>query len=975
VLRVGILGPVEVTTQEAMLPVDTSKERAVLCVLALQARETVSPDAIVDAIWGDHPPPTAIRTLGSHISRLRGLIGTETIHGDSRGYRLDIDPLSVDALRLESLIDEATVALATGRPEVAGARASEALGLWRGDPLGDLADGPTRQGERARLEELHALAAERQVEAELALGKHDRVVGDLESLIARYPLREELWGHLMLALYRSGRQADALRAFERLRQTLRDEVGLEPAPSICRIEHQILHQDPQLDLVPPPPPHNLPAAASSFVGRGDDIRRVAKALHEHRLVTLVGPGGVGKTRLALQVAGEFTDSFGDGVLWVDLASVRDPIEIAVRLAGDLNVTAPAGGSVETAILAFIRRRELLLVFDNCEHLAEPVSELIERMLEAGPAVTVLATSRERLASRGEFRYPVAPMSTPEQGPSDRDLLMFDAVRLFIERAADSSSPTGSTDLKSVAEICRQLDGLPLAIELVAARTTFLTPAEILTRLRNRLDAVTDTFDSSGSADHRHGSLRAVLDWGHALLGPHEQNLLARLSVFPAAFELAAAEAVAVGAGCPPDEIVDVLGQLVDASMIDVVTTSETCSRFRLLDTVREYAAEWLDEAAGADALQRHANHYRQLAKELGPEIDGPHGTDALDRLRRDDANMRAAVAWSLAHDGRTVSLDFGRALGHAWYVSGDLAGCVRLLETLLDGADQDDAQRGWCTFRLVWPLLLSGDVEQAWAALDRAMELADETGDINLARAVLWARGHTLLLGLGDTDAAIPFYEQVLDISGSTGTSYARLDAQLGMAQALILADRSEGVGETLDEVQPILLITGDDNRLAHNYLDRALLAWCVGDITAIPDLAQAGCRHARKAQNTHWEQINLVALGTGHLLTGSLDDAETALFRAARLALDDGNLLQLGVALQALAALAAVLGDGQRAARLLGAGTTLAPFWPLMKRGLGPYRDLAREDLGEGFDAGFELGRSLGPAEAVTLALNTPSS
>ena len=956
-----------------MLAVDTSKERAVLCVLALQARETVSPDVIVDALWGDDPPPTATRTLGSHVSRLRGLIGTEAIQGDARGYRLDVDPLSVDALRLESLIGEATVALATGRPEIAGERASEALRLWRGNPLDDLADGTTRHGERARLEELHALAAVRQLEAELALGKHDRVVGDLESLVARYPLREELWGHLMLALYRSGRQADSLRAFERLRRMLRDEVGLEPSPSICRIEHQILHQDPQLDLLPPPPTNNLPTATSSFVGRGDDLRQIAKALHEHRLITLVGPGGVGKTRLALQVAGELTDSFGDGVRWVDLASVRDPAGIAVRLAADLDIATPTGRSAEAVILAFIRQRELLLVIDNCEHLTEPAAELIERMLEAGPAVTVLATSRERLACRGEFRYPVAPMSTPEQAPPDRDLLMFDAVRLFIERAADSSSPTGCTDLESVAEICRQLDGLPLAIELVAARTSFLTPAEILPRLGNRLDAVAD---SSGSVDHRHGSLRAVLDWGHALLGPHEQNLLARLSVFPAAFDIAAAEAVAVGAGCPPEEIVDTLGQLVETSMVDVINAGETRSRFRLLNTVREYAAERLDEAAGVDARRRHANHYRQLAKDLGPEVDGPNGTDALDRLRRDDANIRAAVVWSLAHDDRALSLDFGRALGRAWYYWGDLAGCVRLLETLLDDADQGDTtQHGWCAFWLVWPLLLRGDVERAWAALDRSMELADETGDTDLAGSVLWARGHTLLLGLGDTDAAISFYEQAIDISGPTSTSCAQLDARLGMAQAHVLADRPEDVGETLDEVQSTLLTIDDDNRLAHNYLDRALLAWCVGDTAAIPDLAQAGCRHARHARNTSWEQINLVALGTGRLLAGSLDDAETELIRAARLALDDGNVLQLGVALQVLAALVAALGDGRRAAKLLGAGTTLAPLWPLMKRGLGPYLDLAREDLGESFEPEVELGRSLAPADAVMLALNAPPS
>ena len=329
-MRVGILGPVEVCLDGETVKVDAAKQRALLSLLALRAGRIVSPETLVDALWGDEPPATADRTLRSYVSRLRRLLGAELLLGEGVGYRLAVEPDQVDALLLETLVDRATDSLECGRPGDASEEAADALALWRGDPLRDLADGGLRDGERARLEELHLMAADRWITAELQLGHHERMVGEIEALVALHPLRESLWGHLMVALYRSGRQTDALRAGERLRLLLRDQLGIEPSSASTRLESLILHQAPQLDLVPPVPPNNLPTPESSFVGRVAELGAIVKELREHRLVTLVGPGGVGKTRLAVEVARRMIEDFGDGVWWVDLASVRAPTRSRVR---------------------------------------------------------------------------------------------------------------------------------------------------------------------------------------------------------------------------------------------------------------------------------------------------------------------------------------------------------------------------------------------------------------------------------------------------------------------------------------------------------------------------------------------------------------------------------------------------------------------------------------------------------------------
>ncbi|MCP3974962.1 MAG: AfsR/SARP family transcriptional regulator [bacterium] len=960
-MKVRVLGPVECTVDGALLSIDTAKERVVLCVLALRAGHVVGPGALIDALWGDDPPATAARTLGTHVSRLRGMVGADVIQGGPAGLCLDIGRDDVDALVFEDLVAQSQSELSDGRPELAGDLATRALNLWRGDPLADLADGDVRRGELVHLDEQRRQVAELRITAELALGHHGDLIGEIEAAVAADPLRESLWGHLMVALYRGGRQADALRAFERLRSILGDELGLEPSAGVTRIEHQILRQDPQLDLVPPPPPSNLPVSNSSFVGREDEVAGVVEALKDHRLVTIVGPAGVGKTRLALEAAGELVDVYSNGTWWVDLAAVREPTAVPTQIAAAVRGIDPGSVALDDAIVEFARTRSILLVIDNCEHLLPSTAQLIHRVLQAGESVRVLATSRERLGVPGEKQFRLGPMAVPPVSADDEELLGVESMRLFADRALVAGVVASGTDLGSAAEICRRVEGLPLAIELVAARTAFLDPNELLERVGDRLVEVA----GQEVIDPRYDSLVEALAWSYELLASGEKELLCQLSVFPASFDVDAATAVA---GQGHQLTIEHLGRLVGASMVETVRANDEMPdsgrRFRLLVAVREFAAARLGHTPALETQRRHSAHYRSLARELTLQT-----TETLQRLRVEDVNLRAAVAWSLQHDPPTVAIEFGPALGLAWYASGDLTGCIGLLDELLDGSDGGDAAlRGWTAYRLALSLMLHDEGERAFRSLDLAENLARESGESGLLGAVLWLRGHTLLLSLGAIDAAIPLYKQALDTDGIS--DFDRNSALLCLSQANVFADEPEGVRQRLDLVASRLVDGADDDQLAHLCMVRAMLAWCIGDDEAIAEVAQLGVDHARKASNTAWEQINLVLLGIGLLATGRPDEAELPLLRAAGLATDTGNLLQLGVALQGLAALAAENGDALRSDRLWSAGLASAPLWPLVRRRLEPYRRIARDAMGEDLEIEIVAGEPLEPTAAYALAV-----
>ena len=968
-MEVGILGPVDITEGEAHLTVEAPKERALVATLALNVGTPVSPAVLITALWGDDPPATADKTLQSHVSKLRKLVGADVIVSVPSGYVLRVDPGSVDAHRFEELLDAGSDALHDGDAQTAARLLAECRALWRGEPLADLAHGAFRLGQATRLAELWLLAAERWIQAGLVLGHHRETVGELEALVAEHPFREPLWGQLMVALYRSGRQADALRHFQRLRRVLADELGIEPSAPIVRLESQILRQDAQLDLQPPPPPNNLPAVISSFVGRTDDVRQVTNALGEHRLVTLVGPGGVGKTRLALEAAREVVDSYGDGVWWIDLAALRDPAAVPLQVATVLGATPAPGTSVLDRLASFVRVRELLLVVDNCEHLTDAVAEIVTRVLEAGPETSVLATSRAPLHLPGEFRRPVEPLELPPPETTGADLALFDSVRLFIDRALDRAAPPVDVEsLATVGEICRHLDGIPLAIELAAARATVLGPTELLERLPHRLDTLAGAPAATGA---RHQTLRAALDWSYDLLDEREQLVFDRLAVFPGDFDLPAAEAVAFSPTVETTEVLDLLSRLVDASMVTMVATHPDERRFRLLETMTEYGRDHLDEERFEELRRRHTVHYRELAADAGAAMEGPHEAEAVARIEREDHYIRPATEWSLSNEPRSTTLEFANAIGLAWFMRGDLAELVRTLETMLEDDGSEPEQRAWALLRLIWPTLLSGDPDRGFTALAEAIELSRLAGDLRQQAVLSYMQGQMLTIGTSDIDAALGHYEHSLALCSQLGLEFEKVWAIVGTAHALALADRPDGLAAMLDEAESILTATPDHYRFGNLFTVRALLCWATDDRPGMIDAATEGIRHSRAARATNWEQINLLLLGGAHLFSDDLIQAGGFLLQGARLALDDGNTLQLGVALQVLSALAAAEDHPTTAAQLLGASTTLVPYWPLMARRYRPLLDHARDELGDRFDAEVEAGKHLTPDQAVALALD----
>ena len=966
---IGVLGPLEVHVDGGDIPLETAKERALLSALAVRCPAVASKEWLTDVLWGSDPPATAERTLASHVSRLRHSIGALGVLTEPGGYRLDPQVAHVDVIDLADLTEFAEDELDAGRPTTARSRAAEALALWRGVPLTDLANERIRSSETARLDELRRRATHAFVEAELALGHHQSIIGDLEAAIARDPLHEPTWGQLMIALYRSGRQADALRAFQRLRRTLRVELGIAPSPSIARIEFQILRQDVDLELSDTPPPHNLPNPASSFIGRVDELREVTKLLTDHQLVTLVGPGGIGKTRLALAVADRLKQSHADGVWWLDLAPLRDPGAVLAQLAATLGVSARRSGTLDDAVRQFVGTRELLLIIDNCEHLVDEVGDTVQQLIGSGPSVDVLATSRVRLGLPGETRYVVSPLRLPSDDGIDAATAESDAVRLFVERAvANTGDATSDDELRAIVAICRKVDGVPLAVELAAGRTAAFAPRQIAQRLDDQIASVAT---ESAIHDPRYRSLDGAVAWSDALLSPAQRDLLSQLTVFPGGFDNDAVLAV-----CWTDaaDVLADLARLTDASMLAVdlggVATRSGEPRFRVLEVIRSHAAQRLDPATRLAVRRRHAHHYRDVALGMS-NADVALDGDALERVRRDDANLRTAHAWLAEDDPGSATFEFALVLGNAWYLSGDLAGAVRVLEGATDAtAGIDDARRGRGHLLAVWPLLLSGETARAWRHLDDAQRYAASSGDRRLTAATATVRAHSFFLGTGDIEQSLPLYDTALAACASADVPMEYMTARLGMAQALILADRPSGVGRMLDEVEAMLEHHPDEGQHAHLCLDRALLAWATGDIDAIADAADAGQRHAAAAGNAAWAQINLVAAGYGSLLCGDVPDAEFTLLRAARWANDEDNATQLGVVLDGLAAVAALRGEAVSAAQLHGAAEAVTPRWPLLERGLEHVWPDVRNELGEQFESEVQHGRELGRDEVLHLAL-----
>jgi predicted ATPase/DNA-binding SARP family transcriptional activator len=691
-----ILGPLEVVHDGQAVRITGPRERALLAALLLRPGEVVSADRLIDLLWGDDAPGNAPNALQAVVTRLRkalGPHGRDLLVTRTPGYALAVGRDQLDAARFERLLARAS-GLLQHDPATASNLLGQALDLWRGPALQELADHDLIQHEIARLEELRLAALEDRIQAELALGGHSEVVGELQTLAATHPLRERLQGALMLALYRSGRQADALEVYQQTRVVLGEELGVDPEPALQALHQQILHQDPSLAApirISRGP--TLPARISSFVGRATELEDLRRLLSRSRLVTVIGPGGSGKTSLAVEVARaaaspQEAKGAAVSVYFVDLAPVTDPTQVPTAMAAALGLRGGPGAAgtptpPEVQLEDFVRATQPLLLLDNCEHLVEAVAHLTDRLLRTAADARVLATSREPLGLTGEVAWSIPGLATPNPSMPTDQLDTFDAVRLFAERAT-AARPRFCLDDQTgplVAEICRRLDGLPLAIELAAARTRTLPVQQIAKRLDDRFRLLTG---GSRTAGQRQQTLRAAIDWSYGLLTEPERSLLARLSVFADSWSLEAAEVICADQEVPADQILELVSRLADRSLLQ--PEPGAAARFRLLETIRAYAAQRLEETGKPGELRRrHANFFLQLAETAGAH---PESISWLQRLEAAVDDLRAAMNWALATGAHHLLLRFAGALGWYWATWHDQEG-IQWMRTILNTVQPD----------------------------------------------------------------------------------------------------------------------------------------------------------------------------------------------------------------------------------------------------------------------------------------------
>ncbi|MEO3785725.1 BTAD domain-containing putative transcriptional regulator [Actinocorallia sp. B10E7] len=655
-MRFGILGAVEVRDgQGTSISVGGPRVRALLALLLLNAGRVVSPESLIDGMYGDEPPSGAGNALQSQVSRLRrALKGIAEVELSSAGYRLAVDPQAVDAHRFLRLAAEA----AGREPADRTALLDEALGLWRGEVLADV---PEARGRAVRFEEARMAAIEDRAAARLELGAHRELVAPLRELVEAHPLRERPRALLMRALYGSGRQSEALELYEQTRRTLADELGADPSAEVSDVHLAILRGEPESAAEPELVRPRLPAQFTSFVGRDEDLVRVASLLEGTRLVTLVGPGGAGKTRLAIE-AGARTDG-----TFVDFAAItagEGQNVLARAVLGALGLreagVLPSGERLEPVarLATALGGRPTLLILDNCEHVIDAAAALARRLLAACPGLRVLATSREALGITGETLWPVRQLGVPDARATLVEAVAAPAVRLFADRASAVSPgfQVTAANLEDVIRICEALDGQPLAIELAAARLRTLTVQEVADRLGDRFRLLSR---GDRTQNPRHQTLRAVVEWSWDLLGPDEQRLARRLSVFTGGFTAEAAREI-----CGGDE--DLLLDLADRSLVQRTPSG----RYRMLQTIFAYCAEKLEEAGEEQRPRRaHAEYFLNLAGEADSHLRGAEQVTWLERLDPDQENLHAALRWALDHD-TVLALRLIGVLASYWWLRG-----------------------------------------------------------------------------------------------------------------------------------------------------------------------------------------------------------------------------------------------------------------------------------------------------------------
>jgi predicted ATPase/DNA-binding SARP family transcriptional activator len=887
---IRILGPIEASSNGAGVALPTMPRR-LLAALATRAGETCSSDFLIDALWGESAPRSAAKLLQVYVSQLRKAFGSPgSIRTRSGGYALELGEASLDSRRFEGLLERGIDALRAGNPALAASQLSHALALWGGRAYGEFAYEEFARTEAERLEELRLVAVEHRLEAELRLGRHEDVLPELQSLAAGHPLREHLQAQTMLALYRSGRQTEALEHYSSVRARLRDELGLEPASELRELQRQILQQDPV--LAGPASTEaaltNLPTAPNTLVGRQRELTEVGELLarDEVRLLVLTGAGGSGKTRLALEAARTAAPAFANGAAFVELAPLHDSALVPAAIARVLAVEEAPGERMLTRLTTALRARQLLLVLDNAEHLRDGAA-IYSEILAHAPHVTLLLTSRAVLHLSGERVYPVQPLAHGS------------AVELFLQRAhdADHRFEPDLADEEAISRICTRLDGLPLAIELAAARTRLLRPTKLLERLEPRLPLLTGGVRDLPA---RQQTLRATIEWSFHQLSPDQAQLAASLGVFVGSFDLE--EAISI---CEAD--LDALTALLEQSLLS--RTRE--GRFAYLETIREFAVELLAASPRAEKIhRRHLTYFLQLAQDANIAAGRRPGPERLDIAAVAQDNLRGALAWAVASGSIALGLELAIAMERFW-VTRDPSEGIRWFKALLGRPEAETVSpvvRANALRAYGGAADMLGCDEAAERLYEQSLGLFEQLGDEH-GRAILLHRLGISAMRRGDLKHARKLVE-------TSDAIHQRADDQWGRTQ-------------TIGTLGAIARDAGDDRRAY--------------------ELIELSARMAREVGIRWWEGGMLAELANLSLKASHLDDAELrareALEHAAKIGDRAGIVFGIGL----LAGVAAEQGQRERAEylwRAIGDEQTGAPLggW---RHHRGTYEERIRELLG----------------------------
>jgi predicted ATPase/DNA-binding SARP family transcriptional activator len=978
-LMFGLLGGTQVVGPEGEVPISGALRRRLLTRLLISSNESVRTERLLDDLWGDQIPASAESTLKSHVSLLRRALGGGRIESQGGGYVIVVAPDELDSRLFETELLQGQELLENGAAVAAAETLGRALDRWRGPALAEVADTDWGRAVAVRLEELKATALDSWLEARLVAGESHQVVSPAEAAVAEFPLREQLWAKLITALYRSGRQADALRSYQRLRQILADELGIDPSPDMVQLERSILLQEggavAALGLATDPDrsPSRLPPELTSFVPRPRELADVRAGLADGGVVTLTGPGGTGKTRLAIEVGRQAADDF-ERVWLVELGGITNPAHIVREIALTIGCAERVGVDLADLVVQRLSDGTNLAILDNCEHLLEGAAAVVARLRAQAPQLRILATSRAPLDVQGETVYRVPTMSVPAGPTGIEEAQGYEAVRLFAERATRQHHGFALTEdnCAQVVRLCARLDGLPLAIELAAARVRTLSLTDIERRLQDRFALLSN---GNRTAPARQRTLRALIDWSYDLLGPEERGVLGRMSVFATSFDLAAAEAVAAdrpgtaGSGAAGQIVI----ALVDQGLLQPDLSGDT-GRYRMLDSIREYAFERLDPGDAQSVRAAHARHFGDLVIEAAPHFAAAGQMEWRGRLEADDENLRLALATLLDHGDPEYLLQVAAAITRYWNCRGSYGDEMALLESALDRPDASEPTRARAEALAAAGFMLfrRGGTARAQQRLAEALMLGRRFDSARVCadalRSLAWVEDRR-----GEPDAAAKYAEEAVeeallshdtylisrayDVRAATRQGTDPAGARADYAEALAYcaaAGDALGRASTLNNLAILELEQGDLDRAREHYR----LA-----LTVVDEHGDTGARPF-----IHY------GLGLSALLDDDFPVARVAFGRALPEARHTGQKSLEAYCLLGLASAGALSTPDETAARLLGASSAL--FDRLDERPEPTEMELwdrtraaLRDHLGAAFDPAFEVGRSAPAAEVIRLA------